>query len=97
MRDNGQSWVSKYHKTGRGSLVEGARITGGFIPLTATPFSTMASSEPITRLSHPIVGVHQLAGGLPYCPTQNVLLGLLVERHAHLMVGADRDFLCNPR
>jgi len=26
-----------------------------------------------------------------------VLLGLLVERHANLMVGADRDFLSNPR
>ena len=38
IRDNGKSWVSKYHKTGRGSLVEDARITGGFIPLTATPF-----------------------------------------------------------
>jgi protein-L-isoaspartate(D-aspartate) O-methyltransferase len=38
MRENGKSWVGKYLKTRRGSMVEVERVPGGFIPLTPTPF-----------------------------------------------------------
>jgi protein-L-isoaspartate(D-aspartate) O-methyltransferase len=37
-RVSGVSWVSRYRRTRRGSLVEDYRLAGGFIPLTARPF-----------------------------------------------------------
>jgi protein-L-isoaspartate(D-aspartate) O-methyltransferase len=46
MRDNATAWVSKYHRTQRGNLVEDKRVTSSFVPLTPKPFRPWEAAEP---------------------------------------------------
>jgi protein-L-isoaspartate(D-aspartate) O-methyltransferase len=48
MRVEGVAWVSKYHRTRHGSLVEDERVPGGFVPLTSAPFRPWEFAGPLT-------------------------------------------------
>jgi protein-L-isoaspartate(D-aspartate) O-methyltransferase len=46
MRADGETWVGKYHRTRRSTLVEDERVAGGFVPATATPFRPWETAKP---------------------------------------------------
>jgi len=45
IRVDEKRWVAKYRRTRQGTLVEDGRVSGGFIPATATPIRPWESAK----------------------------------------------------